>query len=200
MINKDQILALSGIFQAAKLVEQVAHHGRFDSESAEELIYSLFQYDAATTTDVFGGEGKLSAGHRELEKQLRTPDKNEMEVPHMVMAMVVLSKKLLKAETRLQEMRNELERVESKLEFYDLSHTNMLSSLAEIYKMYISDLSPRIMVKGDPMHLENPDNQNRIRTLLLAGIRSAILWIQLGGSRFQLLFKRKQLLAVLEAH
>jgi high frequency lysogenization protein len=44
-------------------------------------------------------------------------------------------------------------------------------------------LSPRIMVNGDPAHLNNPENANRIRALLLAGIRAAMLWRQSGGGR-----------------
>ncbi|HSX19775.1 MAG TPA: DUF489 family protein, partial [Gammaproteobacteria bacterium] len=35
---------------------------------------------------------------------------------------------------------------------------------------------------------------NKIRTILLAGVRSAVLWRQLGGSRWQLTFGKKTLL------
>jgi high frequency lysogenization protein len=51
------------------------------------------------------------------------------------------------------------------------------------------------MVQGDPRHLHAPDNQNRIRALLLAGIRAAWLWRQVGGSRWKILLGRKQLAA-----
>ncbi|WP_243260442.1 DUF489 family protein, partial [Pseudomonas aeruginosa] len=37
-------------------------------------------------------------------------------------------------------------------------------------------------------------NAARIRALLLAGIRSARLWRQLGGSRWQMVFSRRRLL------
>jgi high frequency lysogenization protein len=49
------------------------------------------------------------------------------------------------------------------------------------------------MVSGDNQYLGDPGNANRIRALLLSGIRSAVLWRQLGGSRWQLLFQRKKL-------
>jgi high frequency lysogenization protein len=45
------------------------------------------------------------------------------------------------------------------------------------------------------MHLQNQDNIDKIRALLLAGIRSSMLWRQCGGGRFSILFGRKRLLA-----
>jgi high frequency lysogenization protein len=74
-------------------------------------------------------------------------------------------------------------------------HPNLLANLADIYSRTLSTLQPRIMVRGEPLYLNNPDNQNRIRTLLLAGIRAAWLWRQVGGSRWKILFGRNRLLA-----
>ena len=50
------------------------------------------------------------------------------------------------------------------------------------------------MVNGAQIHLNNPENANRIRALLLAGIRAATLWRQSGGSRITLLLRRNTLL------
>ena len=41
--------------------------------------------------------------------------------------------------------------------------------------------------------LSNEDNAAAIRALLLAGVRSALFWRQLGGRRWQLLFFRNRL-------
>jgi high frequency lysogenization protein len=49
------------------------------------------------------------------------------------------------------------------------------------------------MVSGESQHLSNPDQANKIRALLLAGMRSAVLWAQLGGSRWQILLWRRRL-------
>ena len=91
-----------------------------------------------------------------------------------------------------------IEDAAGKLDLYEPTHRNQIAAMADIYKQTISCISPRIMVKGKPLHLQNPDTQNRIRALLLAGIRSAILWKQLGGKRLQLLFARKRILAEAE--
>ena len=50
------------------------------------------------------------------------------------------------------------------------------------------------MGSGEHNYLANPANADRIRALLLAGMRSAVLWRQLGGSRWQILFKRKHII------
>jgi high frequency lysogenization protein len=49
------------------------------------------------------------------------------------------------------------------------------------------------MINGDPQHLSNPNVVNKIRALLLAGIRASLLWRQCGGSRWHLLLHRKKL-------
>ena len=60
----------------------------------------------------------------------------------------------------------------------------------------ISDLKPRIMVAGEQNYLLNTDTAARVRTLLLAGIRAAVLWRQLGGSKWKLLLSRKRYVSV----
>ncbi|MEK9134155.1 MAG: DUF489 family protein, partial [Pseudomonadota bacterium] len=57
----------------------------------------------------------------------------------------------------------------------------------------ISTLTPRIMVNGEHGHLSNPLIAAKVRAALFAGIRSAFLWRQLGGNRWQLLFNRAKI-------
>ena len=52
----------------------------------------------------------------------------------------------------------------------------------------------RIVVNGKPQYLQVDRTVNWIRTLLFAGLRSAVLWRQLGGGRFSLMFGRKKML------
>ena len=87
----------------------------------------------------------------------------------------------------------------SQLDHFELTHTNVISNLANIYRERISPLGPRIIVKGEESVLANPDNASRIRALLLAGIRSALLWRQAGGNRWRLIFERKAMLQEINA-
>ena len=69
----------------------------------------------------------------------------------------------------------------------------MVSNLASIYLDIISPLGPRIQVTGTPAHLQQPQVQHKVRALLLAAVRSAVLWRQVGGKRRHLIFGRKQM-------
>ncbi len=68
------------------------------------------------------------------------------------------------------------------------------SKIAALYTQTISTLTPRIVVNGRPQYLQVERTVNWIRTLLFAGLRSAVLWRQLGGGRFSMLFGRKKML------
>ena len=46
---------------------------------------------------------------------------------------------------------------------------------------------------GSAQHLQNNTNAEIIRALLLAGVRSAFLWRQLGGRRWKLAFTRAEI-------
>ena len=57
----------------------------------------------------------------------------------------------------------------------------------------ISTLTPRIIIKGEHGYLSDPHNANKVRTILLAGIRAAVLWRQSGGTRPKLILQRKKI-------
>ncbi len=67
-------------------------------------------------------------------------------------------------------------------------------SISGIYQDTLSHQRFRIKVTGSAQHLQNSRNADIIRALLLAGIRAAFLWRQLGGHRWRLLLQRKKLL------
>jgi len=116
-----------------------------------------------------------------------------MEISRYALELLVLERKLSRHPEFLKSIRAGIQTTAAKLNHFPLTHDNIIASLAEIYSSTISTLAPRIMVKGEPTHLTNPGNANRIRALLLAGIRAAILWRQSGGGRLTLLFRRKAL-------
>ncbi len=104
-----------------------------------------------------------------------------------------LEKKLNDNQTAFKDVIKGIEETQKKLEFFDKDHENITASLAEIYANTISDIGPKIMVKGEQTHLANPKNASRIRALLLAGIRAALLWRQAGGNRWKFLLERGKL-------
>jgi high frequency lysogenization protein len=64
--------------------------------------------------------------------------------------------------------------------------------LAELYVSTLSTLKPRVLVNGSPLILQQQPVVERIRAALLAAVRAAVLWRQLGGRQWQLVLKRRQ--------
>lgn len=108
--------------------------------------------------------------------------------------MLHLERKLVRNGPMLQRLRDGIERVRTQAGYFSShAHDNIVAGIADLYVNTLSTLTPRIIVSGNHGHLNNPDNANKVRALLLAAIRSAVLWRQNGGSRLQLLFRRRQI-------
>jgi high frequency lysogenization protein len=84
----------------------------------------------------------------------------------------------------------------SQAKYFSETHPNVLSSLADIYVTTIGKLPYRLKVSGQAKYLHHPEIIYKVRALLLAGIRSAILWQQVGGTRWQLLLSRNKIVAM----
>ncbi|MCU7844930.1 MAG: high frequency lysogenization protein HflD [Candidatus Thiodiazotropha sp. (ex Monitilora ramsayi)] len=196
--DNDRATALAGLFQACHLAQQVAHKGLADAQALSANIHSLFQIETQQTLDAFGTLQNLAPGLRLAHRQLSGNEPRDNELTRYLLGLVQLERKLKADGTRLERIRQGIENTTAKLTHFPETHSNILASLAEIYAENISTLQPRIMVSGEPVYLQNADNVNRIRALLLSGIRAAMLWRQTGGRRRQLLFNRKPVIAALE--
>jgi len=106
---------------------------------------------------------------------------------------MVLERKLSASKTALDELSKRIAQLDRQLAHYDLESDTLLSAMAAIYVDVISPLGPRIQVTGSPAVLQNSQIQSKVRAALLAGIRSAVLWHQVGGGRLQLMFSRNRL-------
>ena len=190
--DQDRVIALAGLFQSTHLVCSLAHTGQYDHDDFMTSLSSLFKIDPDNSAEVFGGLVNLRTGLRLLYEQLHQP--RDMELTRYTIALLTLERKLHRNSTMLTSIGDGIRQTRQKLEYFPADHDNIIARLAEIYATTLSTLQPRIMVTGEQRYLTPAENANRVRTLLLAGIRSAILWRQSGGSRWSLLFRRKSLL------
>lgn len=196
--DQDRLIALAGVYQCALCVRSIATKGSIDTDYMEPCIFSLFQTDSEGVSDIFGAPGALVPGVRELAGQLsgqQGKQPRDLELTRYVIALLKLERVLAGRKVLVNNLAEGIEGARAKLDHFPMLHPNLLAHLADVYSRTISQLQPRIMVRGEPNYLENPDNQNRIRALLLAGVRSAWLWSQVGGSRWKILLGRKRLLA-----
>jgi len=73
------------------------------------------------------------------------------------------------------------------------SHPQVMSALGSLYADTISHLRPRVLVQGNPHYLGQAAVVAEIRAVLLAALRSAVLWRQLGGSLWDFILHRKSM-------
>lgn len=191
----DRTLALAALFQAVSLVAQTARRGTVEQAPYEAVIRSLFVRDAEATVDVYGDLSALRHGLQVLQRQLGGgTEPRDLELTRYAVALLALERKLAARKDLLATIAEGLERAERQRDHFHTTHDTVIAALADIYVNSISTLQPRIMVTGEHGHLQNPDTANRVRALLLAGMRAAVLWSQSGGGRLQLLFKRRAFL------
>ncbi|MBD3610443.1 MAG: high frequency lysogenization protein HflD [Gammaproteobacteria bacterium] len=190
----DRITALAGVFLAAKLVQSLAHTGQADEKELEMLLSSVLNDVPDNVLDVYQGDlQNIRAGLIAIQEQLGLQGKRDTEATKYVMGMLFLERKLSKSSAMMAALGNGIEQIRRQMDHFPLLHDNVVANFAGIYSDNLSTLSFRIMVSGDPNQLANPDVANRIRAVLLAGIRSAVLWHQTGGRRWQLLFQRSKI-------
>ena len=171
----DITLALAGVCQAARLVQQLAHQGHCDSDALHVSLNSIIDLDPESTLAVFGGsEANLRLGLETLLGVLNTSSRQGLnaELTRYTLSLMVLERKLAASKGAMDTLGNRI---------------------AGIYVDVISPLGPRIQVTGSPAVLQSPQVQAKVRSALLAGIRAAVLWHQVGGGRLQLMFSRNRL-------
>ncbi|MDH3414245.1 MAG: lysogenization regulator HflD, partial [Gammaproteobacteria bacterium] len=144
----------------------------------------------------YGGLAGLKNGLSTLAEQLDRRDrKPDPELTGYAANLMFLERKLSGLPWMLQTLRQEIEAARRVAEQSNLEDQAVIANLAHAYSQTISRLSPRILVHGDPGLLKHADVANRVRALLLAGMRAAVLWRQVGGSRLRLLFGRKRIVS-----
>ena len=193
-------MALAGIFQATELVRQAANHGTWSGYAADTCLDSLLAIEADTVEEIYGDPSRLRLGAQTLVSILQGDRRHMESLSYAVSIMQVENNFRKKPQmqshigAQLSELASKqttgVEQVLEEHEFKDLQ----AEKIAALYSETISTLSPRIVVNGRPQHLQVDRSVNWIRTLLFSGLRSAVLWRQMGGGRFSLMFGRKKML------
>lgn len=196
MSNKtitNQTIALAGIAQVCALVNQLAVKGTVEEQPFEISIASILKIDAESVTDVFGGLAGVSFGLQQLEMQLTGKTIANPQEARYAASLVYLEKQLSERLDMINAIQSGVEKAANQAEHFGLLHENVLAGLSELYHTTISTIPPRIMINGEPTYLSNLTIIHKIRSLLLAGIRSTMLWRQCGGTRWKFLLYRKKI-------
>ena len=194
--TRNRTIALAALFQCIDGVIQLANRGTCDQDLFESCVNSILIDDSLSAEALYGGLEHLKPGLSSMMYQLgsgTTDPKGrakQLDSTQYSINVLALEKKLSRNPEVFTKLIDGITDAQKQLEFFPATHTNMIARLADLYTNTISTLGPRIMIKGDQNYLTNTENAAKMRTLLLAGIRAALLWNQAGGSRWKLLFER----------
>jgi len=186
---ENQTLALAGIFQSVYLCKALATTGTCEQDELRGTLRSVLTLNSDRVIDAYGGSARsLSRGLRILRSQFAGNDESrDFELSRYALALIQLGTNVMASDQTIEQLRIGISKVQSE---DDVIEQEVISNLANIYRTSISNLTPRIMVSGDPNFLNDNDVASTIRATLLGGVRSVVLWRQCGGSRPKLLMQR----------
>lgn len=186
-------IALAGVFRSAFLVKELSTQGTIKESILRDCVDSIFCTSPNTPLDVFGSIKQVSSGLNGLINQFGNDSSNrDMDIARYVVSILFLERRLANNPDVLETLSSGIELATRQAEHFSPTHENVIANLADVYGKTISELGPRIMVNGEEQYLSNPTTANQVRTLLLSGIRSAVLWQQMGARRWHILFQRNR--------
>ncbi len=187
-IIQERSIALAAILQASALVQSLARSGECDADQEQCLQKSVVVMDAVNTPSVYGGLAELRGGLGILAGGiLSTPNREHLESLRYSTDILKLQSELYRDQNRFKVFADEIHKLA------EFNESEFVVACSDLYQQYVSPLSPRIIVQGEEQFLQTDGIPDRIRCLLLAGIRSAVLWNQKGGSRFKLIWERTRM-------
>lgn len=190
-------LALAGIFQSAALVRNLARTGQVESSLFDASIQTIYRIDAPSVEQVYGQVITLQLGFQELVKVLgHLKMTGDRDVMRYLIGLMHLERKLNRSSEIKKTLSRRIKHAAYQANYFSSTPQVMINNLADIYVSTLGRLSFRLHVVGHSKYLSQPDVISKIRAALLAGVRSAVLWRQLGGSRWQLFLMRNKLIGV----
>jgi len=186
-------IAFAAMCQAAYLVDKIANKGVCpDAVAFNASLRSIVRTDSASPLDIFGGHESLKVGYKSVIEQLDNINgSRNIQITKYVAGLMALERKLSANAGSLNLLGERINQVNRQLAHFEIDDSNVLNNFDSIYRDLISTLGPKIQVNGNPSLLQQEHTQHKIRALLLAGVRAAVLWRQIGGKRRQLLLSRK---------
>jgi high frequency lysogenization protein len=194
----NRVLALAGLVQALSQVRSIAETGQSNSSAVQAVLDSVFRIDAETPEAVYGRAQDLAPGLRLLHNYFRNQGQDDA-LPRLALAVLQLERRFVREHAVVDKVSQGIERAQRQAtELGDSAHPDVLAALGGLYADTISNLKPRVMVQGNPHYLGQAGVVAEIRALLLAAVRSAVLWRQTGGQYWDFLFSRKAMIEAVD--
>ena len=185
---QERTIALAGVLQACQQVQSLARTGHANSDAFDNSLQSILVLDAVNTPAVFGGIEGLRSGLALLkEGVLNSTSGDDLELLRYMMSILQLQTQLYRDDQKFSSFGQSVERLSS------YSNDELIDACSSAYQSHISVLRPQIIVQGEQEHLQQDGVPEKVRTMLLAAIRAAVLWQQKGGGKFRLVWERTRM-------
>ncbi len=192
--DTQQALALAGVLQQLQAVDRLARSGMVEQSTLDTAVHAILATDPPDTLAVFGDLQAVQRGVRLLAAVLDRQQRRE-HAPLLKYALAVrqVSHRLRQRDDLLNLISERLSDVKRQAEHLSPTHESVVANLSRLYQDTLSTLDFRIQVGGDGRFLQQHATADKIRTLLLAAVRCALLWEQVGGNLWQLALRRRHL-------
>lgn len=194
----ERILALAGLVQALRQVRRIADTGQADATVLSTALDSVFRIDADSAESVYGSAADLRPGLLLLREYFGNRNKDEA-LPRLALAVLQIERRFVRDEGMILKVHEGILAAAPVAERLGSTHPDVLAALGTLYADTVSHLRPKVMVQGNPHYLGQADVVSEIRAILLAALRSAVLWRQMGGNLLDFLFGRRQMVAAIES-
>ncbi len=196
--RESQLIGMAGAVLATQQALLIAREGRANESASKLVLEATLRLDAESAAAVYGGMAALRPALAALRDFLQAKDRD----PILVRSLIVL----MQLERNFSARADLGDRVAAEIraidargpgpageERDDMPGESLAASLGEIYARTVSQLTPRVMIPGDPQLLSRATIVTAVRAHLLAALRGVVLWRQSGGSRFGLLINWRAL-------
>jgi len=185
---KDRVLALAGLVQSLHQVRQIAET---EANVLNAALTSVFQLQADSIAEVYGGLAALRTGLIGLRDYLGNQGKDPL-LPKLALSVLQLERRFSRDADMDSRLHQGILQAHALAERHgSRTHPEVIAALGALYAETISQLRPKVMVQGNPHYLGQANVVAEIRAVLLAALRSAVLWRQLGGSYWDFALRRQ---------
>jgi len=196
MFNKptsDQAMALAAVFQACHLVDMLANSGQAPTDDIKLSMAALLNQNPSSLQDMYGPSDNLQTGINAMTTLLGDRQNTTtftLQTLSYVLTVLSIERQLNSRPEMLESIASGIDSANRQAQHFSIVHDNVFANLASLYQQSISTLRQRIQVKGNAIYLQQFNVAERIRCLLFSAVRSAVLWRQLGGRKYHLVFYR----------
>ena len=192
----DRIAALAAMLLCCQGVDQLARTGVVPPDRLRNTMTALLSVDADKALVLYRNPDALRAGLDLLEPLLRGERQADtVDVLRYAVGVLHLQRRVQRDAATRGRIYAGIERAATQAQLFSPAHDNVLANVAQCYQDTLGRYRFRIQVRGESGYLRHDAVATRVRCLLFAAIRAAVLWHQCGGRRWHLLLRRGSVLA-----